>query len=59
MKRQKHLKQPKSREHLWLVSQDVWKNIPAPLNVLLKTFCAGLPSRIDAVLNAKGRHTKY
>ena len=56
MKRQKDLRKPTSTEHLWLVLQDVWNNLPAEF---LQKLCASLPRRIDAVLKAKGGHTKY
>jgi transposase len=56
MKRKKHLRLPKSTEELWLVLQDVWANLPAKC---LQILCASVPRRIDAVLKAKGGHTKY
>ncbi|MGH0128648.1 UNVERIFIED_CONTAM: hypothetical protein FKN15_035726 [Acipenser sinensis] len=56
MKREKQLRLPKSTEELWLVLQDVWANLPAEF---LQKPCASVPRRIDAVLNAKGGHTKY
>ena len=56
MKRQKDLRNPKSTEDLWLVLQDVWNNLPAEF---LQKLCASVPRRIDAVLKAKGGHTKY
>ena len=56
MKRQKDLRKPTSTEHLWLVLQDVWNNLPAEF---LQKLCASLPRRIDAVLKANGGHTKY
>lgn len=56
MKRQKDLRKPTSTEDLWLVLQDVWNNLPAEF---LQKLCASVPRRIDAVLKAKGGHTKY
>ena len=56
MKRQKYLRQPSSTGDLWLVLQDVWNNLPAEF---LPKLCASVPRRIDAVLKAKGGHTKY
>ncbi|MGH0124727.1 UNVERIFIED_CONTAM: hypothetical protein FKN15_019033 [Acipenser sinensis] len=56
MKREKQLRLPKSTEELWLVLQDVWANLPAEF---LQKLCASVPRRIDAVLKAKGGHTKY
>ena len=56
MKRRKDLRKPRSTEDLWLVLQDVWNNLPAEF---LQRLCASLPRRIDAVLKAKGGHTKY
>ena len=44
------------QEDLWLVLQDVWNNLPAEF---LQKLCASVPRRIDAVLKAKGGHTKY
>ena len=57
MKRQKNLRQPTSTEHLWLVLQDVWNNLPAEF---LQKLCAHEPRRIDAVFKAgNDGHTKY
>ena len=56
MKRQKDLRNPKSTEDLWLVLQDVWNNLPAEF---LQKLCASVSGRIDAILKAKGVHTKY
>ncbi|MBN3274473.1 TCB2 transposase, partial [Polyodon spathula] len=56
IKREKQLRLPKSTEELWLVLQDVWANLPAEF---LQKLCASVPRRIDAVLKAKGGHTKY
>ncbi|XP_051789511.1 thiamin pyrophosphokinase 2 isoform X2 [Erpetoichthys calabaricus] len=56
MKRQKDVRKRTSTEDLWLVFQDVWNNLPAEF---LQKLCASVPRRIDAVLNAKGGHTKY
>ena len=56
MKRQKDLRKPTSTEDLWLLLQDVWNNLPADF---LQKLCASVPRRIDAVLKAKGGHTKY
>ena len=56
MKRQKDLRQPTSTGDLWLVLQDVWNNLLAEF---LQKLCASVPRIIDAVLKAKGGHTKY
>ena len=56
IKRQKDLRKPTSTEDLWLVLQDVWNNLPAQF---LQKLCASVPRRSDAVLKAKGGHTKY
>jgi transposase len=53
MKREKHLRLPKSTEELWLVLQEVWPNLPAEF---LQKLCASVLRRIDAVLKAKGVH---
>ena len=56
MKRQKDLRQPTSTGDLWLVLQGVWNKLPAEF---LPKLCASVPRSIDAVLKAKGGHTKY
>jgi transposase len=56
MKREKHLRLPKYTEELWLVLQDVWANLPAEF---LQKQSASELRRFDAVLKAKGGHTKY
>ena len=43
MKRQKDLRKPTSTEHLWLVLQDVWNNLPAEF---LQKLFACVPRRI-------------
>lgn len=56
MKRQKDLTKLSSPEDLWLVFWDVCSNLPAEI---LQRLCARVPRRPDAVLKAKGGHTKY
>jgi len=56
VKRQKDVRKPTSTEDLWLVLQDVWNNLSAEF---LQELCASVPRRIDAILKAKGGHTKY
>lgn len=42
-------------QDLWLVLQEVWNNLPVKF---LQKLCTSVPRRIDAVLKAKGGHTK-
>jgi transposase len=49
-------KPPEGIEELWVRVQKEWKDIPGNL---ISELVASMPRRIEAVLRAKGGHTKY
>ena len=58
----KHLKREEvkhavtSKDNLWEIISDCWSNIKAPV---LQALVKSMPKRVQAVLKAKGGHTKY
>ena len=57
-----HLKRKKvkhavtSKDNLWEILSDCWSNIKAPV---LQAPVKSMPKRVNAVLKARGGHTKY
>ena len=57
-----HLKREKvkhavtSKDNLWEILSDCWFNIKAPV---LQALVKSMPKRVNAVLKARGAHTKY
>ena len=45
-----------SKDHLFTKIQEIWRAIPLKT---LNKLIASMPNRIEAVLKAKGFHTKY
>ena len=54
--RERNKMQPSSKEELWHVLQEAWRNIPADY---LKKLQESLPKRVAAVSTNRGGHTKY
>ena len=55
LKREKVKHAVTSKDNLWEILSDCWGNIKAPV---LQALVKSMPKRVQAVLKAKGRHTK-
>ncbi len=47
---------PRNKEELWVALQEEWANFPKPA---LDKLYQSMPSRVAALLKARGGHTKY
>ena len=50
------VRNPKNEKDLWRITQEEWKNLGPKI---LSSLISSMPTRIKAVLEAKGGHTKY